>query len=251
MTHTLLLIHSATYFGLCFICIVEWAAALGDDSPFSKIPNNNNNTINDINNKCNSSNNNSETKRWRKRAISRKIYNVDWYIYRQYAAIDAPCVWIPFFSFAFRFLFPFLFFLFSLAFKCPFHFLFGCLFPQSLSFLSSLRLFKEKNMRPFSLTGYYYFIQRAIHPIRKRKTCIDLYEMRRPGQARPNAREKNHFHFNINNRWLLLGSSNSKSRPTCTCTRTLNIHQRLNARRTTHHKILNGKEELPEKKHRA
>lgn len=98
------------------------------------------------------------------------------------------------------FLLPFLFFLFSLAFKCPFHFLFGCLFPQSLSFLSSLRLFKEKNMRPFSLTGYYYFIQRAIHPIRKRKTCIDLYEMRRPGQARPNAREKNHFHFDINNR---------------------------------------------------
>lgn len=183
MTHTLLLIHSATYFGLWFICIVEWAAALGDDSPFYKIPNNNNNTINDINNKCNSSNNNSETKRWRKRAISRKIYNVDWYIYRQYAAIDAPCVWIPFFSFAFRFLFPFLFFLFSLAFKCPFHFLFGCLFPQSLSFMSSLRLFKEKNMRPFSLTGYYYFIQRAIHPIRKRKTCIDLYEMRRPGQT--------------------------------------------------------------------
>lgn len=75
---------------------------------------------------------------WRKRAISREIYNVDRYIYRQYAAIDAPYI--------FRFLllhFYFPLFVLSLSYYLDFslNFLLFFFISSQVSISFSLRSF--------------------------------------------------------------------------------------------------------------
>lgn len=157
------------------ICIAERAATLGDDSPFQRYK--------IVATTTSTSTTTAKRNDGGKEPFQGKfIMWIGIFIGNMRPSTLLACGFHFFFFFVI--LFPSVCSFFSLAFKCPFHFLFGCRSPNLCHSVSSLRLFKEKNMRPFSLTGYYYFIQQAIHPIRKRKTCIDLCEMRRPGQAK-------------------------------------------------------------------
>lgn len=115
-----------------------------------------------------------QQKRWRKRAIWKKIYNVDWYIYRQYAAVDSPCVWIIFFS---------------LALKCPFPFSLRYFF-----FSSFLHFFLK--MRPFFLL----YDQPMAHQIPNWNRNRNIDRKTKQGLV------KNSFSFRYQtpkNRWML------------------------------------------------
>lgn len=96
--------------------------------PFSKIPNNNNN-INDINNKCNGTKATTTTAKRNdggKEPFQGKFIMWIGIFIGNMRPLTLLTCGFHFFCFSF----PFLVFLFSLAFKCPFHFLlFGVSFP--------------------------------------------------------------------------------------------------------------------------
>lgn len=168
MTH-----NSATYFGNCWE-----SGSHSDGSPFKT-----NKTA-------------TTTERWRKRAISRKIYNVDRWIFignmRPSTLLACGLYFFPFHSFLF----------FSLALKCPFHF--------PYVFLPTLLLKRNVCLFPWN---EHYFMKRTF-AFETEITCTQTNSSFQTKRGLV----KNSFSFQYqtpNNRWRMFQRlSYSKSRLT-------------------------------------